>query len=91
MSDKATKREVAQWMVEEVERAGILQQDRAARTIRSHFGDEFVYRNANNNLAINELVLKIFNELTGDRVVWSRSLFHWRKRKETDGPGRAQR
>lgn len=86
----ATKEEVAQWMVNEFNDKGHLSQSRAARHIKTAFGEEFVYKNKNHNTAINKEVLAEFKKLTGSDAVWVKSAFRWRKRKEKDKPGRQQ-
>ena len=52
------------------------------------FGSEFTYHNAKGNLAIDKRVLAAFKKLTGDSIIWERSLWLWRLRSLTDGPGR---
>jgi uncharacterized protein DUF6953 len=83
-------REVAAWMVEELDRINFLYQETAVYQIKQRFGSEFTYTNLNGNLAIRRDVLKAFNTLGGDAVVWERGLRVWRKRREYDKPGRQQ-
>jgi hypothetical protein len=85
-----TSADVASWMVSEVQHSGYLLQSRAAIEIKRRFGDHFVYRNNNGNLAITKEVAALFNIMTADCVVWSRKQFMWRPRRPDDKPGRQQ-
>ncbi len=84
----ATPREVAEWMLAELNRKQRLYQETVVYNIKSKFGQEFVYTNVNGNLAIDRQVLKEFRAVTGDDVVWDQTEFMWRKRKGHDKPGR---
>jgi len=88
--DAPTPQRVAAWMVAELERVGLLDQESAVWHIKQRFGDRFVYDNANGNLAIGKDVLKAFRGLTGDSVIWERGTRTWRKREQHDLPGRRQ-
>jgi hypothetical protein len=81
-----TNETIANWMAQEIERKGYLDQSSAAYYIYRNFGEKFTYRNKNKNRAIKKEVLEIFTQLTEDTVVWSRSNFRWRKRKPSDPP-----
>lgn len=85
-----TPREVAQWMVEELEKHRALYQDVAVYEIEKRFGEGFTYINQNGNLAIDRKVLKEFRALTNDSVVWQRGEKAWRFRQAYDSPGREQ-
>jgi len=52
--------DVAQWIVEQVELKGVLDQATAAEQIRAKFGKQFIYENENGNLAIDRAVLALF-------------------------------
>jgi hypothetical protein len=80
--------EVASWMATEVGNRPRLYQRTAVREIKAKFGEEFVYRNKNGNLAIAKEVLDEFNTLTTDTVVWSIGSRYWRLRRAEDSPGR---
>jgi hypothetical protein len=79
---------VAEWMLEQFEREGHLDQQRAAAGIADKFGARFTYVTASGNLAIDQKVLHGFRGLTEDVVVWSRSERFWRRRVAGDGAGR---
>ena len=82
---------IAEWMLAEIEREGLLWQCEAVEVIPERFGSGFVYENAHGHLGIVAEVLAAFRELTADRVVWSRGGKLWRLREPDDGPGRGQR
>lgn len=88
MNDPVSPAEVAAWMAQQVEEHGYLDQEVAASTIPSKFGDEFVYENDNGNPAISRKVLKAFRTLTQDTVVWDREERSWLRRSKGDGAGR---
>ena len=92
-----TPKEIAQWMLGQLNSRDELYQQDAAKTIKKRFGAEFVYRDAGGNLAIDRRVLYHFRKLTADTVVWVTSHgggfcpeAHWRKRGQGDAPGRTQ-
>lgn len=82
--------DVAKWMMDRVTEWGQLDQGTAAARIRVEFGAEYIYTNKNGNWAIDKNVLRIFNKLSGDNVVWERSYRTWRLRNESHKPGREQ-
>ena len=67
-----TAKDVAKWMVGELTKHEMLDQQSAVYYIGEKFGQQFVYANANGNPAIDKKVLKEFHELTDDTVVWER-------------------
>jgi hypothetical protein len=78
-----TVQDVAQWMADRVNefyvpRAAI------AVEIQSTFGDAFVVQAGGGALAIAPPVLKAFNKLTKETVVWVRGGQYWRKREAGD-------
>ena len=75
-------------MLEQFERDGHLDQQRAATDIVDTFGTGFTYVTDSGNLAIEQTVLHQFRRLTEDVVVWSRSERYWRRRVPGDAPGR---
>ena len=89
-SPSTTAADVAQWMLEEIDRVRYLDQEDAVYKIERQFGSEFVYANDAGNPAISKKVLAAFNKLTKETVVWDRSERHWRRRSPYDAPGRMQ-
>ena len=92
----ATPKEVAEWMVEQLEAHGELQQADAVAGIEERFGSEFVYVADCGLPSIDRRVLYQFNKLTGDDVVWQtyhRNWYegYWRYREPGDSQGRTQR
>jgi len=88
----ATPSDVADWMLAETqarEPNGFYQSE-AASLLQGRFGGEYVYKNANFNLAIDKSVLAAFLYLTRDSVVWNRKQRYWRLRQAHDTPGKRQ-
>jgi hypothetical protein len=85
-----TARNVAEWMLRQLNDKGYIYQEDIVWEIQAQFGDEFVYENENFNLAISPNVLKEFRKITEDTVVWSRGERMWRKRDVNDDSGRQQ-
>lgn len=81
-----TAEEAASWMYAELQRFGALQQDDAASSLPA----DWTYENDAGNLAIRSEVLKAFNRITGNDIVWERSAKLWRPRDKDDLPGRMQ-
>jgi uncharacterized protein DUF6953 len=90
VTSETTPEVIAQWMLAELERRQNLYQADAVSEIAGKFGPEFTYLNENGKPAIDRRVLKAFRKLSGDTVVWERWDFCWRKRNQTDAPGRKQ-
>lgn len=70
-------KDVAEWMLKEINANDYLEQGAAVSTIQDKFGDDFVYTNDNGNLSISKKVLTAFNKLSGDDVVWLRGEKAW--------------
>ena len=90
MTSGPSAKDVAVWMLEELRREEMLDQEMAAYEIVDRFGERFTYYNDYGNLAISKAVLDAFRKLTGDDIVWCRSDRCWRQREEWDLPGRMQ-
>lgn len=86
----STVDDVVKWMQDQMNHVGVLSQSTAVYQIRQLFGDTYVYTNANGNLAINQAVLRKFNKVTADDVIWSRGDKAWRRRHQFHKPGRQQ-
>lgn len=84
-----TPADVAQWMLQKVQRDKDLYQQDAVSEIEDRFGD-FIYDNDNGNPAISQAVLREFRKLTYETVVWDRGERCWRLRDKFDGKGRSQ-
>lgn len=66
----ATDVEVAKWMFERLKADGQLSHRAAVSGIREQFGDQFLYKNENSNLAISKSVLKELTKLHAGTVKW---------------------
>ncbi len=80
-----TAQDVAQWMAERVDEF-YLPQDATAQEIFERFGEPFASATPEGTWTIAPAVLKAFNKLTKDTVVWVRSTKYWRKRERSDPP-----
>jgi hypothetical protein len=85
-----TPSEIADWMLIEVQRDGVIHQDAVASEIERMFGEEFTPINENGNLSIRKDVLAAFRKISEDSVVWERGERFWRIRAPYDEPGRRQ-
>lgn len=90
-----TPKQVAEWMVEQLEEYNELQQQETVLEIQNLFGDEFVNPDEDGDLGISRKVLYQFKKLTGDSVVWvamngNWKVGFWRKRDTGDREGRKQ-
>lgn len=83
-------KEVAAWMLEELQRVRFLHQETVVYQISEIFGEEFTYVNNNGNLAIDKKVLAEFRKLTDDTVIWEKGERVWRFREDYDEVGRQQ-
>ena len=97
VSPVVTPKEVAEWMVAQLEADGRLLQVDAVVAIEKVFGPEFVYISDIGEKSIDRRVLYQFRKLTEHEVVWVTqhgggywSGAHWRKREPGDSPGRTQ-
>lgn len=75
---------IAQWMLEQYNKELSLFQPLAAHKVRLRFGEQHVYRNPQNNWALNKGILEAFKSLTLTDVVWSRHTLTWRARQPCD-------
>jgi hypothetical protein len=92
-----TPREIAQWMLAQIDENDELLQVDAVTEIQRLFSSEFVYVGNYGELSIDTRVLYQFRKLSGEAVVWVTenngsywSGAHWRKRQQGDSPGRRQ-
>ena len=86
-----TPEDVAQWMIDELEKTGQLYQWEAVLELQSRFGDDFIYLNESGNFAIDRRVLRAFRTRTEDTVVWRRTECCWATRGPQDPPGPTRR
>jgi hypothetical protein len=74
----STVKDVADWMVAQLNTNKYLDQETAVWEIERKFGTTFVYDNANGNPAIDKKVLAEFRKLTDGKAVWERGERAWR-------------
>jgi len=84
------KKEIAQWMLDQLRQHDTLYQNVAAADIAELFGSEFTYINDAGNVAIDKQVLKEFRILTSEDVVWDQGSRYWRWREDYDTVGKRQ-
>ncbi|MBN9495863.1 MAG: hypothetical protein J0H39_03830 [Alphaproteobacteria bacterium] len=84
-----TEEEAAHWMLQEYETVGFLYQEAAASHLFQLSDERLAYFDKNSNLCVGKNVLVIFNRLTPE-AVYERAEKFWRRRLETDQPGRQQ-
>jgi hypothetical protein len=83
--------DVAQWMVAEFNRNGVLFHDIAVDRIRELFGFEFTHPVDDGYFGIDPDVLREFRTITKETAVWVVAKKYWRRRSEGDAPERYQR
>ena len=84
---KVSPETIAAWMVDEFKRqGGVLYQSDAAAKIEELFGEQLFRLEG----GIDPKVLKAFQKLTGNSVVWINGERYWRRRRRGDKPGRLQ-
>ncbi|MFC7051459.1 DUF6953 family protein [Hansschlegelia quercus] len=84
-----SEEEAARWMLGEYEEFGFLYQEGAASHLFNFQDERLAYFDQNSNLCIGKSVLAVFNRLTPD-AVYERAGKFWRRRLDTDQPGRQQ-
>lgn len=71
---------VAEFMISEIVDKGYVYQETIVFDIQNKFGDEYVYVNENENLAISKQVLNEFKKLKeANNIEWDRSDKCWTK------------
>ena len=85
-----TEDEAAEWMLKFVAEQGFLDQSTAATELAARGGAALADYNAEGYLCISKRVLKKFNTLAPDDIVYERGGKMWRKRQAWDVPGRQQ-
>lgn len=72
--------DIAQWLMDEIKAKGRTRsyQNALVRKLREKFGDEWVYKNHNGNMAIDRRVLSALKPLKTPNVLWERSDQSWR-------------
>jgi hypothetical protein len=79
-----TTKDVAAWMLNQVELKERFYQQDAVWSVRKYFGERFIYLNQNHNPAISREVLKEFLRISLKTVVWNRRERYWRSRQLSD-------
>ncbi|GIP24264.1 hypothetical protein [Paenibacillus sp. J22TS3] len=74
---ESSEQQIAEWMIQEIRQRGILRQEEAIEYVRSHFGEQYVFRNENGNVSLAKEVRNAFRKQHGGRVAWDRDGFFW--------------
>jgi hypothetical protein len=77
-------KDVAAWMLTQVESEERFYQRDAVWKIKKYFGERFIYLNQNHNPAISREVLKEFLRISLKTVVWNKRERYWRFRQSSD-------
>lgn len=80
--------EIAQWMLTMFRKTGGLTQRQAVWGIRELFGDTYLTVTPRGRHTLPPAVLKAFQRLDPDGIVWSPRQRAWRPRRPEDPPGR---
>jgi hypothetical protein len=81
-AEAVTDMKVAEWMLAQLESKKWLDQGTAVHQIGKEFGKDFVYQNADGNLAISKSVLKNFKKISEGLVIWEKGDRAWRKLRD---------
>lgn len=71
-------KDVAEYMLQELTKDGILYQEKLVPKIQKLFGDEFVFANAHGTFSLDRKVLREFNKIKGENILWDRDGFCWK-------------
>jgi hypothetical protein len=71
-------KDVAEFMLKELNKKGSLPQVGLVDIIQEKFGDEFVFKTTHGTLTIDRRVIREFNKLKGDDVLWDKDGCCWR-------------
>ncbi len=71
-------KDVAGFMLEELKKNGSLPQVGLVDIIKDKFGDAFVFKTTHGTLTIDRKVIKEFNKIKGDDILWDKYRCCWR-------------
>jgi len=84
-------KEVATWMLAQVERGGCIYQDDVVDFLVKSSAETLLRENSDGNLVVGRAVLDAFMAITETTVVWVKPDRYWRWRVSEDEPGREAR
>jgi len=70
--------DVAKYMLEELEKNGVLYQEGLVNIIKEKFGEQFIFSNSYGTLSIDRVVIREFNKLKGKDVLWDKEECCWK-------------
>lgn len=71
-------KDVAEYMLKELLKNGVLYQDGLVTTIKEKFGEEFVFTTTHGTLSVDRKVIREFNKIKSKDVLWDRDGACWR-------------
>ncbi|WP_024955048.1 DUF6953 family protein [Sulfurospirillum arcachonense] len=71
-------KDVAQFMLNELKKKGVLNQVGLVDIIKEKFGDEFVFETTHGTLTIDRKVIREFNKVKGENILWDKDGCCWR-------------
>ena len=72
-------KDVAEFMLKELNKKGVLPQVGLAGIIKDEFGEEFVFKTTHGTITIDRKVIREFNKLKGDDICWDKDGCCWEK------------
>jgi len=72
-------KDVAQFMLKELNKKGVLPQVGLAEIIKDKFGEEFVFTTTHQTITIDRKVIREFNKLKGENIHWDKDGCCWEK------------
>ena len=71
-------KDVAEFMLKELNKKGTLPQVGLVDMIQEKFGDEFVFKTTHGTLTIDRKVIREFNKIKGEDILWDKDGCCWR-------------
>ena len=72
-----TVKDVASFMLNEIKKNGSLPQFGLVDIIKEKFGNEFVFETTHKTLTIDRKVIREFNKIKGENIVWDKDRCCW--------------
>jgi len=70
-------KDVVDYMLQELEKNGVLHQKGLVLIIKEKFGDQFVFTNSHGTLSIDRKVIREFNKVKSKDVLWNKESYCW--------------
>ncbi len=69
---------VVDYMLEELDKNGVLHQKDLVNIIKEKFGEQFVFTNSHGTLSIDRKVIREFNKVKSKDILWNKETYCWR-------------